>query len=217
MSGGKRVLCAPLNIMKISRLLLIIGLSAAASLAGQDTFAVTGTSIPLDLLKLNYGTLPKGIQGYDLNICNQTDARHPITSSQIYQALAESQGNLRPIGRQIMLAAILRNQNHSLKTWLNLGLSSTTSVLSVLDKGQSSTQSNIFSAVALGALIGQQLLATWNPVLTADQVEKFEAQVLEPALVMDGGSCVERTVFVAQVVAQKNAKQALPSFEFRLR
>lgn len=36
-----------------------------------------------------------------------------------------------------------------------------------------------------------------KPVLTNDQVEKFETEVLEPALVLDSGSCVERTVFAA--------------------
>lgn len=147
--------------------------------------------------------MPKGIEGYDLNICNVTDAKKPITSSEIYQALMEAQGDLRPIGKQIMLAVILRNQNHSLRTWLNLGLGSTTSVLSVL--GERAKTSSALSAVALGALVGQQVLTTWNPVLTADQVEKFEAQTLESALVMDGGSCVERTIFTTIAPVPKKA------------
>lgn len=204
--------------MKIFRLLLAAGLCAVASMCAQDTFAVTGTLIPSDLLKLNYGTLPNGIQALDLNICNLTDVRHSVTSSEIYQALSQSQQNVRPIGRQIMLAAILRNQNHSLKMWLNIGLGSTTSVLSVLNRGQASPQSGALSAIALGALVGQQLLSTWSPVLTADQVEKFESQVLEPALVMDGGSCVERTVFFAPLTATKKAaKLAIPNFVFHVR
>jgi hypothetical protein len=49
---------------------------------------------------------------------------------------------------------------------------------------------------ALASLAGQQVLGTLKPVLSADQLEKFESQVLEPALVLDSGSCVERTVFV---------------------
>ena len=205
--------------MKFFKLLLIAGLSTAAALPAQDTFAVTGTSIPSALLKLNFGPLPKGITGYDLNICNLTDTRHPITSSEIFQALAESQGNLHPIGRQIMLAVILRNQNHSLKTWFSLGLSSTTSVLSVIGTSRTHLSSGVLSAAALGALIGQQLLATWNPVLTADQVEKFEAESLEPALVMDGGSCVERTVFAALPVVPKRAAAVSPvsNFQFHVR
>jgi hypothetical protein len=186
-------------------------------LTAQDTFTVTGTSIPDALLKLNYGSLPKGVQGFDLNICNVTDARHPLTSSEIYQALAESQGNLRPIGRQIMLAAILRNQNHSVKMWLTLALNSTTSVLSVLGTGRATPSSSLLSATALGAVIGQQLLATWSPVLTADQVEKFESQVLEPALVMDGGSCVERTVFATLPATPKPAKRTMQNFEVHVR
>jgi hypothetical protein len=42
-----------------------------------------------------------------------------------------------------------------------------------------------------------------KPILSADQVEKFEAQVLEPALVLDSGSCVERTVFVITTASSK--------------
>jgi hypothetical protein len=204
--------------MKILTVLLTVGLCAGATLAAQDTFTITGTAIPTELLKLNYGTPPKGVQAYDLNICNMTDASHPITSSQIYQALVEAQSNLRPIGRQIMLAAILHNQNHSLKTWLSLGLGSTTSVLSVLGTSRTGLSAGVLSGAALGALIGQQLLSSLNPVLMADQVEKFEAQVLEPALVMDGGSCVERTVFMAVVAAPKTA--AVPntgSIKFHVR
>jgi len=199
--------------MKILSLLLL----TTAALLAQDTFTITGTAIPTPLLKLNYGTLPRGVDAYDLNICNLTDARHSITSSAIFQALSEAQTDLRPIGRQVMLAAILRNQNHSVKTWLNLALMSTTSVLSVLGTSHTGISSRSLSAAALGALIGQQLLAQLNPVLTADQVEKFESQVLEPALVMDGGSCVERTVFTAIPGAQKATRRDAPNFEFHLR
>ena len=189
--------------MKIFKCLYVIGLLIPALLSAQNTFTISGTAIPDDLLKMNYGPMPKGIEGYDLNICNVTDAKKPITSSEIYQALMEAQGDLRPIGKQIMLAVILRNQNHSLRTWLNLGLGSTTSVLSVL--GERAKTSSALSAVALGALVGQQVLTTWNPVLTADQVEKFEAQTLESALVMDGGSCVERTIFTTIAPVPKKA------------
>lgn len=203
--------------MKILKLMLG-GLCLTTMLAAQQTFAVTGTSIPTALLKLNYGILPKGVEGVDLNICNVTDGKLPITSSAIFQALSQSQGDLHPIGRQVMLAAILRNQNHSLKTWLTLGLGTTTSVLSVLGRGQTSSQSRVLSATGLGALIAQQLLSAWTPVLTADQVEKFESQVLEPALVMDGGSCVERTVFVATGATSKKAgKPAVSGLEFHVR
>ena len=189
--------------MKHFNFLYIIGLFIPVLLNAQNTFTISGTAIPDDLLKMNYGPMPKGIAGYDLNICNVTDVKKPITSSEIYQALMEAQGDLRPIGKQIMLAVILRNQNHSLRTWLNLGLGSTTSVLSVL--GQHAKSSGTLSAVALAALVGQQVLTTWNPVLTADQVEKFEAQTLESALVMDGGSCVERTIFTTVTPAPRKA------------
>ncbi len=193
----------------------------SAPLTAQSTFTITGTAIPSQLLKLNYGTLPKGVQGFDINLCNTTDTKNSITSSAIYTALMESDPNLRPIGRQIMLAAITRNQNHSLRTILSLGLGSTTGVLSVIGQGRSAPTSGAFAAVALGALIGQQLLATWSPVMTADQVNQFEAQVLESALVMDGGSCVERTIFAtsASVTAQKRSPKQpqTPAFQVRVR
>jgi len=185
--------------------LLALFLSMAGHLAAQDTFTVTGTPIPADLLKMNYGPMPKGVAGFDINLCNVTAEKHSVTSSQIYQALMEAQPDLQPIGRQIMLAAILRNQNRSLRTVLSLGLTSTTGVLSVLGQGRSVASGSALSAVALGALIGQQLLSTWSPVLTADQVEKFESQVLESALVMDSGSCVERTIFTAVIGSPKKA------------
>jgi hypothetical protein len=195
--------------MNISQALLLIALITAGSIAAQDTFTVTGTSIPGDLLKMNYGPMPKGVSAYDINLCNVTETKHSVTSSQIYQALMEAQPDLRPIGRQIMLAAILRNQNRSARTWISLGLNSTTGVLSVLGQGRTSASASVLSAVALGALVGQQLLNTWSPVLTADQVEKFESQVLEPALVMDGGSCVERTIFTTTVAGTEKSARSL--------
>jgi len=201
----------------IMKWLLPLLLSTAGLVAAQDTFTVTGTPIPADLLKTNYGPMPKGVAGFDINLCNVTAAKHSITSSQIYQALMEAQPDLQPIGREIMLAAILRNQNHSLSTMLSLGLTSTTGVLSVLRAGRTAASAGALSAVALGALVGQQLLNTWSPVLTADQVEKFEAQVLEPALVMDSGSCVERTIFTTVVSsANKAARRRVASIELHV-
>ncbi len=191
--------------MKFLPGLLTLLFCMATLAAAQDTFTVTGTPIPAALLKMNYGPMPKGVAGFDINLCNVTTAKHSITSSQIYLALMQAQPDLQPIGRQIMLAAILRNQNHSLSTVLSLGLTSTTGVLSVLGQGRSGISGGALSAVALGALVGQQLLSTWSPVLTAGQVEKFEAQVLESALVMDSGSCVERTIFTTAVSSPKRA------------
>jgi hypothetical protein len=195
---------------------LLTAWAATAVLQGQQTtpqptFDVTGTAIPAELLTTNFGPLPKGIGGYDLSICNMTDARHSLVSSAIFQALAEAQNTLQPIGRQIMLAAILRNQNHSPASIVSMALGSTTSVLSVVNMNRNGAvaASGLGTGLALGALIAQQVLANWKPVLTADQVEKFESQVLEPALVLDGGSCVERTVFTATTPPQASKPQAV--------
>jgi hypothetical protein len=173
--------------------LLFCGAIASA----QDTFAVTGTAIPASLLQQNYGKLPKETTGYDLNICNITDTKQSIVSSEIYQALAKSNAGLQPIGRQIILAAILRNQSHSTGTVLSMVMNSVTGVLSVLSSSKYGPPTGLVTAAALGTISAQQVLGNLKPVLTNSQLEKFEGEVLEPALVLDGGSCVERTVFAA--------------------
>jgi hypothetical protein len=96
-----------------------------------------------------------------------------------------------------MLAAILRNQNRSTGTMLALALNSVTGILSILSSSKYSPPPGVVTGAALGAMSAQQLLANLKPVLSSDQVEKFEAEVLESALVLDGGSCVERTMFAA--------------------
>jgi len=165
--------------------------------SAQSAFAVTGTAIPPSLLQQNYGKLPKDVNGYDLDICNTTEVKQSIVSSEIYQALAQYNSDLHPIGRRIMLAAILRNQNRSTGTVLTMVLSSVTGVLSVLSSSKYGPPAGVVTGSALGAISAQQIIANLKPVLTNDQVEKFETDVLEPALVLDGGSCVERTVFAA--------------------
>jgi len=173
----------------------LLWISALAS--GQSTFVVTGTPIPASLLQQNYGKLPKGISGYDLNICNTTNAKQSVVSSEIYQTLTQTNIDLHPIGRQIMLAAILRNQNHSASTVTSMILSAATGVLSVLSSSKYGPPTGVVAGAALGSLSAQQILNNFKPVLTSDQLEKFESEVLEPALVLDSGSCVERTIFAA--------------------
>jgi hypothetical protein len=161
----------------------------------QDTFSVSGTRIPADLARVNYGSLPKSVVGFDMNICNLTDNKQSVSSSQIYQVLVESNPGLQPIGRQIMLAVILQNQKRSAATVLSVVLNSAVGVLSVLGAARTGVPVNILAGAAVGSVVGQQLLSGLKPVLTADQVERYESEVLEPALVLDGGTCVERTVF----------------------
>jgi len=191
----------------------ICGMLAAAA-SGQETFSVTGTRIPAELARVNYGRLPKAIQGFDLNICNLTTEKHPVGSSQIYQALAESNPSLQPIGRQIVMPAILRNQRRSAATILTVVLNSAVGVLSVLGAARTGVSANVLAGAAVGSLVGQQLLSGLKPVLTADQVERYESQVLEPALVLDGGSCAERTVFA---LAAPGSTRALKTLRFHVR
>ncbi|HTU45793.1 MAG TPA: hypothetical protein VMF91_12065 [Bryobacteraceae bacterium] len=179
----------------------------------ENTFMVTGTPIPQALVQQNYGSVPKGMTAYDLNICNQSSVKQSLVSSEIYQAISAANGAIHPVGRQIMLAAILRNQNHSPSSILRISLSSATAVLSLLSSSKYHVSSGLVSGAAVASIAGQQVLTDLNPILSADQLEKFETQVLEPALVLDDGSCVERTVFT--VSATSKTKSQTLSFHVR--
>jgi hypothetical protein len=196
------------TVMAVFSLALSCGFSFA-----QSTFTVTGTPIPQALLQQNYGSVPKGIIAYDLNICNSSPAKQSLVSSEIYQAISTENATVQPIGRQIMLAAILRNQNHSVSNILKVSLTSATAVLSILGSSKYHVPSGLVTGAALASISGQQVLTDLSPILSADQLEKFETQVLEPALVLDGGSCVERTVFA--LGASSKAKPQTLSFHVR--
>jgi hypothetical protein len=195
----------------------VMAILGAALLCGrgfaQDAFTVTGTPIPQALLQQNYGNVPKGMSAYDLNICNESAVKQSLVSSQIYQALSGANSGLQPIGRQIMLAAILRNQSHSPSSILRVSLSSATAVLSILSSSKYHVPAALITGAALASMSGQQILTDLNPILSAGQLEKFETQVLEPALVLDAGSCVERTVFT--VTANSKTKSKTLSFHVR--
>jgi hypothetical protein len=198
------------NCLAIAGLLALVASRAPA----QNTFEITGTPIPAQLLSQNYGNVVKGVSAYDLNICNVSDLRQSLTSSKVYQALMLADGTIQPIGRQIMLASILRNQSRSLSNVLSIVMSSTTGALSLVGASTYRLPSQWSAAAALASLTGQQVLNNLKPVLSADQLEKFENQVLEPALVMDSGSCVERTVFTISTSGTKTKPQGL---SFRVR
>lgn len=190
---------------------------AIAVLAGFScpaaTFDVTGTAIPQSLVQENYGKMPAGIGAYDLSICNVTATKQSVASSEIYQALASSTSDLQPIGKQIMLAPILRNQNHSAGSIANLILNSATGVFSVLGASNHSIPAGLLSGAAIASMSVQSVLSHLAPVLTNDQLEKFESDVLESALVLDSGSCVERTVFALS--AAPKAKTQKLTFHIR--
>jgi hypothetical protein len=180
---------------------------------GQTTFDVTGTSVPPGLLKQNYGPMPKGVGAYDLNICNLTASKQTIVSSQIFQSLAESNPEIQPIGRQIMLAAILRNQEHSIPTLVNVALTSMTGVLAVFGATAYNIPAKWTSGFAIASLSSQPIHIPLRPFMSADQLQKFESQVLETALVLDGGSCLERTVFT--VATTRKSRSSNLSFHVR--
>jgi hypothetical protein len=200
--------------MKISLALAGLLTLSALTASAQDTFEITGTPILPQLLSQNYGSVVKGVNAYDLNICNISNMRQSLTSSRVYQALMQADATIQPVGRQIMLASILRNQNRSLANVLNLAMSTATSALSLLNTSAYRLPTNWATGAALASITGQQVVNNLRPVLSADQLEKFESQVLEPALVMDSGSCVERTVFTISIPATKTKPQGL---NFRVR
>jgi hypothetical protein len=88
-------------------------------------------------------------------------------------------------------------------------LNSSVGVLSVLGAARTGIPPNVLAATAVGSAVGQQLLTTLKPVLTADQVQRYENQVLETALVLDAGSCVERTVFAVGTPGAASTIQSL--------
>lgn len=173
-----------------------LGIVLVGSLSfGQATIEVTGTPVPSDLLKANYGPLPKSIGAFDLNICNLTEVRQTVISSRIYQSLLQTNPDLRPLGRQMVLAAILRNQGRRPMNIASTLLNSLGGTLSILGASKYALPGNWASAIAFGSLATQSLLASVKPVTTADQIEKIETQVLEPSFLLDGGSCLQRTMF----------------------
>ncbi len=180
--------------MRIGRFAAVLIL-VSQIVRAQTTFEVTGTAIPQALQQQNYGKLPVGIAGYDLNICNVSGVRQSVVSSEIYQALARSASGLQPLGRQIMLAAILRTQNRSASAVLSAALSSAVAALSIVSSSNHAIPPGVLSTATLGSMSIGSILSHFSPVLSSNQLEKFESDALEPALVLDGGSCVERTVF----------------------
>jgi len=171
-----------------------------------NKFSITATVIPIKLLETNYGPMPKGIEGLDINACNSTNEKPYLLSGQVYQVLLDNQQALQPVGDNIMFAAIVQNQNHNLKSWLSMALTATTGTLSVL--GTSSTahiSSGLTSGLAVGSLIGQALLTSFNPALTANQLQNFHENVLQSQTVVASDSCVEKTVFVVNTLYPKPA------------
>jgi hypothetical protein len=182
----------------------------------QSTFEVTATPVPLALLKQNYGKTPKGITGYELSICNSSRAQQSVVSSEIYQAMSKSNPAIQPLGRQMVLGSILRAQNWGALRILGIVLNSASNVLMVLSSSKYGGSQRVLAAIALGSLSAQELTVGQKTNMSADQLEKFETQVLEPALVVDSGSCVERTVFTAtQDSKEFRVKPASLSFHVR--
>jgi hypothetical protein len=194
----------------VSVLLLLISLPSF----GEDKIAVSGTAIPQQLLEQNYGKMPKGVGGFDLSICNVSDQKQTVVSTQVYQSLAQSNVSLSPIGRQIMLASILRNENHGLMSILGVTLSSATGVVAVLGISRSfAVPAGAVAGIGLSTIILGQVTSALKPVMAPDKMEKFDREVLEPALVLDGGSCVERTIFALNANGASKPK----ALQFRMK
>lgn len=201
----------------MKKLCIWAGIVCAAPLlaVAQDRISVTGTPIPQQLLVENYGKMPKGVMAYDLSICNVSEQKQSVVSSEIYQALASSNAALTPIGRQIMLAAILQNQSKSLSTILSAAVGSSTGVVAVLGTSKAvNIPTGLSAALALGSLVLGQVTNSLKPVLSPNNVlEKFDTDVLQTALVLDTGSCVEQTMFAT--VSKTSTKPSAVQFRMK--
>ena len=172
---------------------LCAGLAADTGCA-QNALNISATPIPASLLTQNYGRMPRHIGGYDLTICNGSPAKLTVISSQIFQALVQHQADVQPIGKQIMLAAIARAQNINIFSILNATLSSASGVLSILSETHN-IPAKFITGTSLASLALQQLMNNLKPSSSVSNLQQFDSQVLEPAVALDSGSCVERTVF----------------------
>jgi hypothetical protein len=201
----------------MKKLCIWAGIACAAPLLAlaQDRISVTGTPIPQQLLVENYGKMPKGVMAYDLSICNVSGQKQSVVGSEIYQALANSNQAVTPIGRQIILASVLQNQSRSVGAILSATVGSSTSLVAVLGTSKAvNIPTGLSAALALGSLVLSQVTASLKPVLSPNNVlEKFDTDVLQAALVLDTGSCVERTMFA---LASKTAPKPSP-LQFRLK
>ncbi len=176
----------------------------------QDTFTATGSAIPASLLAQNYGSMPKGIVGYDLTICNATDQKQSVTSSQVYQALAASNVPIMPVGSQMILASILGSERNNILTLVTAGLNTAVGAFSLMGTSKRlNPPAGVKTGVGLASL-SLQLTSNLRSVRPAEKLQKLETDALPQALILDSNSCVEKTLFA--VATTPNVKPATIAF-----
>ncbi|MGC2661535.1 MAG: hypothetical protein WA324_26575 [Bryobacteraceae bacterium] len=180
--------------MKTLAISTLCAVLAANSVCAQNALTISATPLPTTLLTQNYGKMPKNVGAYDLTICNSSSVKQTVISSRIFQALVQQQPGFQPIGKQIMLATILRHQNDSFLSILNVAIGSVSGVLSILSSSHA-IPSSVITGSSLGSLALEQVLSNLKPYTSASAMQQFANQVLETTLSLDSGSCVERTVF----------------------
>ncbi len=197
-----------------TQIALAAALLCATLASAQDTFTVTGTMIPTALLTQNYGSMPKGIVGYDLTICNVTDQKQTIVSSQVYQALATSTGQILPVGRQILLASILSSERKDVLSLVTFGLNTAVGIFSLMSTSTSmNPPGNVKTGISLASLSLQQFTGNFKPILPADNLQKFDADTLPQAMVLDSRSCSEKTLFA--LASTPNTKTSALAFHIK--
>ena len=180
----------------------------------QDTFTVTGTAIPPSLLARNYGSMPKGIVGYELTICNTTDQKQSLTRSQVDQALAGSTSQITPVASQVILASMLTTRGQKILSFATFGLNTAVGICALLSTSKKSNPpANVKTGISVASMTLPQLATLLQPVPPVDRVQKYETDVLPPALVLDSNSCVEKILFV--VAAAPNAKPEALAFHIK--
>jgi hypothetical protein len=149
---------------------LAVALLYATSATAQDTFTAL---IPPSLLTRNYGSMPNDIVGFDLTICNATDQKQSVISSQVYHARAASTGQIMPVGSQILRASILCTE-HTRYVRAEHG---SWSFLFNESSKKVNPPAGAKTGVRLAALSPQQFSNNFKSVLSADKLQKFEVFV----------------------------------------
>ncbi len=182
--------------------------------AAQDRFTVTGTVIPAFLLTRNYGSMPKGIVGYDLTICNATDQEQSVINTQAYQALAASTSQIVPVGSQLLLAQMLGAERKDVLSLATFGLNTAAGMFALLSTSRKlNAPTGVKTGVGLASIALPQFMDYLQSARPADKLQKYEADVLPQALVLDSRSCVEKTLFA--VATSPHIKPAAIAFHIK--
>ena len=149
--------------------------------------------MPTDALIVDALRSPIGRKGGTLSHIRGDDL-----SAQVVNALVERNGVDPAQIEDLQWGCVTQIEEQAWNIGRNVALTAGTGVFALLSTSKTmNVPDSAKTVIALGSLLFGQVTASLQPVLPADKVEKFDREVLEPSLVLDGGSCVERTVFAS--------------------